>query len=326
MGDDMAKSYVVGVDLGGTKILTALADLEGNIIAKCKVPTEAKQGKDRIFANIKKTIYNVLEEAKVDMKAVKGIGLGSPGPLDVKTGVIVNPPNLDLENVDVLAELSEFQVPVFLENDANAATLAEKYFGVGKGVSDLIYITISTGIGAGVIINNKIVHGVSSGAGEVGHTTLDPHSDLQCGCGNYGCFEVLASGTALGRMGQEAVKSGKDTLIAQLVDDLAEVNGATVAEAAYKGDQLAQEIIDELANYLGIGLANLINNFNPEKIIIGGGVIASWDLFEAKVKETVQARALDFLAEATTITTAQLGIDVGVKGAVATALVNLDLL
>ena len=323
---DPKQEYVVGIDLGGTKILTAVADLQGNILAKVKRPTEATRGTEVIFSNIKTTIHKVLEQADVKLKQIRGIALGSPGPLDVEKKLIIDTPNLDLENVDVEAELGEFNLPVFLENDANAAAIGEKWFGAGQGSADVVYITISTGIGAGVIINKQIVHGARSGAGEIGHTTLDPESSIQCGCGNYGCFEVLASGTALSRKGKEAVSSGQETIISDLVDNSDEIDGAVVAQAARKGDQIALEIIDEVANYLGIGLANVINNFNPEKIIIGGGVTASWDLFAEKVEETTKLRALDFLVEETEIVTSDLGSEIGVKGAVATALVELDIL
>ncbi|MBM7556076.1 ROK family protein [Halanaerobacter jeridensis] len=316
--------YVVGIDLGGTKILTAVADMEGEILAKVKRPTEAKKSKDIIFANIKETIYQVLEKADINVEEIAGIGLGSPGPLDVETGVIVNPPNLELKDVDVEKELSEFKVPVFLENDANAAAVGEKYFGSGQDTKDMVYITISTGIGAGVIMDGQILHGADSGAGELGHATLDPHSDVQCGCGNYGCFEVLASGTALSRRGREAVKERKDTMIADLVADTAEIDGAVVAKAARKGDKIAKEIIDEVANYLGIGLANAINNFNPEKIIIGGGVTDSWDLFAEKVERVMKRRALDFLVKGKEITTSQLGSEIGVKGALGVVLLRLE--
>ncbi len=319
----MVQEYVIGIDLGGTKILTALADLKGNIIAKDRRATEAKKGKDVIINNIKATIDQVLADGNVDLTVVKVIALGSPGPLDIKRGMILNPPNLALENVDIVEEFKDLGVPVFLENDANAAALGEKWFGRGKGVDNLVYITVSTGIGGGVIINKEIVHGVNSGAGELGHMTLYPNSTIKCGCGNYGCFEALASGTALTKLGKDAFSSKDDSLIKDMAETVDEVDGAIIAQAALQGDQVAKDIFAQVGQYLGIGLANIINIFNPEQIIIGGGVSNSWDLLDAKVAEVVQERALDSLVADCEILLSELGNDIGVKGAVAVALSNL---
>lgn len=322
----MQKEYVVGVDLGGTKILTAVADLEGNILARVRKDTEAEKGKEAVIQKIKDTVYGVIKEIDIDLSQVKGIGLGVPGPVNIKKGVIKHTPNLKLDNVNIIEELRELDTPIFLENDANAAALGEKWFGAGKAAENMIYMTVSTGIGGGVIINKEIFHGAGDAAGEIGHMTIIPDSDVQCGCGNYGCWEAIASGTALGRLGREAVEAGKDTLMSKLVNDPSEVNGAVVAKAAEKGDKVAREIMDKIADYLGIGMASLINIFNPDTIVIGGGVSQSWKLIEDKVNSTIKARAMNSLIEDVNIITAQLGSDVGVLGAVATALAELDLL
>ncbi|WP_018247939.1 ROK family protein [Orenia marismortui] len=322
----MEKEYVIGVDLGGTKILTAIADLEGNIIERVRKDTEANKGKDIVIQRLKDTVYEVAKKADLDLSQVKGIGLGCPGPLDIESGIIKHTPNLDLDNVNIVEELSDLNIPIFLENDANAAALGEKWFGAGKSAKNLIYVTVSTGIGGGIILNNEIYHGANSGAGEIGHITLIPDSDVKCGCGNYGCWEALASGTALSRMGREAVKSDQDTLIADLVDNLSDINGATIAEAVTKGDKVAQEIINRLADYLGIGIASLINIFNPDTVVIGGGVSQSWNLLEDKVICTIKARAMESLVEDVEVVTAELGNDVGVLGAIAAALAELNLL
>ncbi|MBM7557355.1 ROK family protein [Halanaerobacter jeridensis] len=319
----MKKEYVIGVDLGGTKILTALSDLEGNILKRSRVLVGDVKDKDTVVTKIKETIEQVIEETEVDLEQVAGIGLGCPGPLDIEEGLIHHTPNLNLDDVNIKDELSDLNTPIFLENDANAAALGEQWFGSGKGAENMIYITVSTGIGGGVIINGDIYHGTSDGAGEIGHMTLDPNSVVKCGCGNFGCWEALASGTALSRLGQEALKAEEDTMIDDLVDEISEVDGAVVAKAAAKEDEVALELMNTIAERLGTGLASLINIFNPSRIVFGGGVSNSWSLLEDKVWETIEARAMDSLAEKVEIIPAELGSDVGVVGAIAAALAHI---
>ena len=320
----MEKEYIIGVDLGGTKILTALADLEGNILAKSRVLVGDVKDKEAVVNKIKETIEKVTAEDEVDLTEVAGIGLGCPGPLDIEEGLIHHTPNLDLDNINIKEELSDLEVPIFLENDANAAALGEYRFGAGQGSENMIYITVSTGIGGGIIINGDIYHGTSDGAGEIGHLTLDPHSLIQCGCGNYGCWEALASGTALSRLGQDALKAGEETLIEDLVDEIDEVDGSVIAKAAQKGDEVALELMNTVAERLGTGLASLINIFNPSRIVFGGGVSNSWPLIKDKIEETINARAMDSLHDKVEIIPAELGSDVGVVGAIAAALAQLE--
>ena len=319
----MKKEYVIGVDLGGTKILTALSDLEGNILERARVLVGEDKGKESVVSKIKETVRQVVEQAEVGLEEVAGIGLGCPGPIDIEQRLIHSTANLDLENVNIQDELSEFNTPIFLENDANAAALGELWFGAGQGADDMIYITISTGIGAGIIIDGNIYHGSGDSAGEIGHMTVDPSSVIECGCGNYGCWEALASGTALTRLGREAVESGADTLISDLVEDQSEIDGAIIAKAAEDGDQVALKVMDTIAERLGIGLASLINIFNPGRIVLGGGVSNAWSLLEDKVWETIDERAIESLASEAEIILAELGSDVGVAGAVATALAHV---
>ncbi|WP_018247622.1 ROK family protein [Orenia marismortui] len=319
------KEYVVGVDLGGTKILTAIADLEGNILARVRKDTEAQKGKDAVIQKIKDTIYEVVEKVDLDLSQVKGIGLGVPGPVNIKEGSIKHTPNLDLDNVNIVEELKDLGIAVFLENDANAAALGEKWFGAGKEAENMIYVTISTGIGGGIIINKEIFHGAGDAAGEIGHMTILPDSEIKCGCGNYGCWEAIASGTALSRMGREAVEAGEETLIGDLVTDSSEINGEVIAKAFEKDDKLAKEILDRLASYIGIGMANLINIFNPDTIVVGGGVSYSWSLIEDGVTSEINKRAMSSLTNNVEVVLAELGSDVGVLGAVATALSEVKL-
>ncbi len=316
----MGKKYVIGVDLGGTKILTALADLEGQILQRVRVETGANEPAEQVVRRINTTVEQVLNEAQVSKDDVLRIGVGSPGPLNIKEGIVLFTPNLKWNNVPIVKMMSDaLGLPVLLENDANAAALAEHAFGAGKGSSNMIYMTISTGIGGGVIINNQILHGFSESAGEIGHHTIMADGPV-CGCGNRGCLEALASGTALGRYGREAVERGVDTLIGEMVEKIEDIDGSVVTRAAQEGDRVALEIVDKVANYIGIGIANMINIFNPEKIVLGGGVTKAGELFIDRILQTVEERALEAPRKLCEITFSKLGSDVGVLGAIAVAL------
>ncbi|ACL70354.1 ROK family protein [Halothermothrix orenii] len=315
------KEYYVGVDLGGTKILTALADARGKIVAKKKLPTEARKGEEKVIQNIVSSIDAVLQEKGLSREDVITLGVGSPGPLNTQEGIIYLAPNLGWRNVhikDILEE--ETGIPVILENDANAAALGEKWFGAGQDVDNLIYITVSTGIGGGIIINKKIFHGINDGAGEVGHMVIEPGGPV-CGCGNRGCFEAVASGTAINKMGREAVKENKATLLMELSGgDPEKIDGSLIARAARQGDEVARKIWDKAGYYLGIGLANLLNIFNPEMIILGGGVMNAGDLIMEPMKKSLKDHALESAFNSVEIRQAELGNDTGVIGAVAVAM------
>jgi glucokinase len=292
------KKLVIGLDLGGTKIAAAIADQKGKIIRRLVVPTEAQKGKEAVIKNIFASIKNV---AQNNLASVKAIGIGAPGPILYKEGIIVSPPNLPGWKKVPLRKIiqDEFKIKTILENDANAAALGEARFGAGRGIKNLIYITISTGIGGGVIIDGKIFRGAVGTAGEIGHTTIDPDGP-RCGCGNYGCLEALASGTAI------AQKAGKDA--------------TEVGKAARQGDKEALKIIRETGEYIGIGVANLANLFNPEMVIIGGGVANLGEMLFKPIRETVKKRALEVPASILKIVPAKLGSDAGVLGAVALCL------
>ncbi|HHU92333.1 MAG TPA: ROK family glucokinase [Halanaerobiaceae bacterium] len=315
------KDYFIGVDLGGTKILTALSNEQGDILNQVYIPTEAEKGQDYVIDNIIKSIDSLLEEENIGREDIKRIGIGSPGPLNIREGLIYEAPNLNWKNVPIGRILEERTgIKVNLENDANAAALGEKYFGAGKDVDNMIYITVSTGIGGGIIIDNKLLHGVKDTAGEIGHMVIMVDGPL-CGCGNRGCFEAVASGTAISKKARELAASKPDSLLYKLVEgELAKIDGKILAEAAEKGDELALKIWDEEAYHLGIGIANLLNIFNPEAIILGGGVMKSLDLFKDKMMETLKEYAFASAYNSVEIRKAALGSEVGAKGAIAVAM------
>ncbi|CUP28905.1 ROK family protein [Clostridium sp. NSJ-49] len=310
----MEKKYVVGVDLGGTKIYTALVDLEGNIINEKIVETLAEEGEEAVAGRIINTIDSVI--AGVDKDLIKAIGIGSPGPLDAKKGIIIETSNLPFKNFEIVNVLKErYDLPTYLDNDANVATLAEFMFGAGKGTENMVYITVSTGIGGGAIINGKLYRGNTANALEVGHMTVSKEGP-RCGCGNVGCAESFASGTAIGKRAKEAVAS-------KVVTSLKKYNNVTAKEVfieAAEGDAEAKRILDSALYYLGITVGNVMSHLDPEKVVMGGGVINGGDIVLETVKKVVAERCLSVFAENCSIEKAKLGGQAGVLGAAALAI------
>jgi glucokinase len=312
----MEKNYVIGIDLGGTKISGAFSDINGNVLSKHTIPTNASEGDMAVLNRILSVIDEVIKLSGKSIDEVKAIGIGSPGPLDSKEGRIIETPNLPFEDFNLVKPVtSKYNVPVFLENDANAATIGEHIFGAGKGTENMVYITVSTGIGGGAIINGKIYRGSTANALEIGHTTLLIDGP-RCNCGNYGCAEALASGTAIGRQAREAVQQGKKTSLSEYET----VTSYEVFKEAEKGDAVASEILNYSLNYLGVCVANVVNAFDPEMVVIGGGVSKGGEIVFDIVKDVVKKRALNPMRDLCKIVPAGLGTDAGVIGAVALAI------
>lgn len=316
----MAK-FVIGLDLGGTKIATCVMDAEGEIIKKITLPTLANEGPEAVISRMKKSVYDAIKMSDISKEDILAIGVGAPGPLDSERGLIKNSPNLPgwikIPLRDVLHK--EFKVPLALENDANAAALGEYFYGSGRGIKNFMYITISTGIGGGVVIDGKLLKGANGNAVEIGHTTIN-FGGPRCGCGNIGCWEAYASGTALARFAREGIRSGKKTIIRDIAGDEDSIKGEHVFAAAKQGDEFAKELVDQEGFYLGVGLANMANSFNPDCIAIGGGVSHEWDLFYDKMIYTMRERGLKANVDNLKVVKAALGPEVGVMGAAAVAL------
>jgi glucokinase len=326
---------VIGLDLGGTQIRTAV--LRGaTLLSRVGLLTGDNPSPDRVIPRMYASIYQALEEAHVTFDEIAGIGIGAPGPLNNRTGVVFSPPNLPgWINVPLRTLFTEkFGVPVFVENDANAAALGEYMFGAGSGSKEVVYITISTGIGGGVISEGRIVEGISGTAIELGHMSIDWRG-ARCNCGNIGCWESISSGTAIARRAHEiiALGQGEDLLNFALThaehghgadtpSDMTRskqspiyVNALMVAQAAQAGISSAKEIIATAAEGLGVGLVNVIHIFNPERIVLGGGVIQIGEALLSPAKRIVQERTMLVPREATEIVLAELGSDVGLVGA-----------
>jgi len=313
--------YVVGVDLGGTKIYTALADDRGRLVAETTVPTTAAEGPGAVIARIVSTVREVQGAVSGATHLTLALGVGSPGPLDPVTGVVHDTPNLGWHNVPLKKILEEMVgIPVLVDNDANLAALGEYYFGAGRGSRHMVYVTVSTGIGGGLIIDGRIYRGAGGGAGELGHMVLDPDGPL-CGCGRRGCLEALASGTAIASRARELVAAGGgETILREAGGSAGEITAITVAEAARRGDQEAVGIIEKAGTYLGMGLAGVVNLLNPDMLVLGGGAFKAGRLFWDSMAGEMSARTLTSSLDNVRVVAAGLGGKSGLMGAVALAL------
>jgi glucokinase len=313
--------YVAGVDLGGTKILTVLANEAGDILAEVEVATEPEQGYGAVLDRITETVLRACGQAGVRVGQVAAVGAGAPGPLDPATGVIHQAPNLGWREAPFRDNLAErLGRPVFLENDANLGALGEYTFGAGRGCNEMVFVTVSTGIGGGLIRRGEISGGAGGGAGEIGHIKVVPDGP-RCGCGDRGCLEAVASGTAIARRARELIAGGAGAGIAARIGGEAEkVTAATVSAAAGAGDPEARAILDEAARYLGLGLATVLNLLNPELLVLGGGVMRSGRQFWEPMESSLREHSLESAYRRVSLVPAALGGRMGAMGAVALAL------
>ena len=305
----------IGIDVGGTNVKIALVNDKGNIIYSNSIPTRAEMGYQYTINNMKEAIAELIKETKSDKKSIEGIGFGFPGQIDYKKGVVRLAPNIPGWVEVPIAEImeKEFGIPTRVDNDVRCAALGELNYGAGIGCENLICITVGTGIGSGLIINGKLVRGASNAAGEIGHIKLDMHGGPLCGCGDRGCLEAFASGPSIVAMAEEYIKGGKSTKYRELANP--DITPYIVSEAAKQGDPVAKRIFTIVGEYIGIGLASVVNLLNPEKIIIGGGVAAAGDLLLNPIKENLIKRAMPIAGSAVEIVPAQLGNSAGVIGA-----------
>jgi glucokinase len=310
--------FALAIDLGGTKVAAAIVGEDGTIVACATRPTEAQKGGDWVLNRIKEAALEALETSKLHPAQLVGVGMGTPGVVDSEKGIMlseaVNIPEWKGRNLK--AELERvLGIPVFVENDANAAGLGEFVFGAGKGAKSLVFVAVGTGIGGAVIINGELVHGASFAAGELGHISIDPNG-LKCGCGNYGCIELYASGPAIAQRAREFVLAGVDTKLASMCSP-EELTAEHVAKAAQEGDFLAQSVLAESGRLLGVALAGIVNLLNPDCIVIGGGVAQAGDWLLEPIRWEVKRRALPDATKALQIVPAALGTNAGVLGAAA---------
>jgi glucokinase len=272
----MTEKWLVGVDIGGTTTKIAFTNSNGEIIEKWEVPTDNGNDGNNIIEDIAKSIEQKLIAHGVTKKAVKGIGVGAPGPANLETGRIEHAPNLSWHDDYPLKGLLEEKIglPVMINNDANCAALGEMWKGAGDGERELVCVTLGTGVGGGIITNGKIVQGVRGAAGEIGHITSVPEGGALCNCGKTGCLETIASATGIVRLAMNRMNQSKDAedKLSLLYKQDGKITAKNVVDLARKGDKTAEDIIAEVSFHLGFALANIANTLNPSKIVIGGGV------------------------------------------------------
>lgn len=313
--------YYLGIDLGGTNIAIGLVDENLNIVLKDSVPTGASRPINEIMDDMAALCISVVERAGVDFSEVESAGIASPGTVDIETGYVLYANNINLRDYPMAQELIN-RTPlkkVYLENDANAAALAEAKAGAGKGAKDLIMITLGTGVGGGIVIDGKLYSGTYYGGSELGHTVIEVDG-RDCSCGRKGCFEAYSSATGLINMTKDEMQVNKDTIMWNMVDgDINKVSGRTAFNAAKQGDKSGQKVVDEYIKYLACGLANMINIFEPEILCIGGGVCNEGDnlLIPLEKKTMEQVYGVDNKKNLTKIKIAKLGNDAGIIGAAA---------
>lgn len=316
--------YIVGIDVGGTNLVTGAVTEDGaQLRGLLSEPTRPEEGADAVLPRLAGLARRTMELTREgDPEAeFAGVGVGAPGPLDTRAGIIFLTPNLGWENLPLRQRMADLlDLPTTLDNDANCAVLGEWWRGAARGTLHAIGFTIGTGIGGGIIIDGQLYHGTSDCAGEFGHTTIDPHG-RRCSCGNYGCLEAYASGPAIALRTVEALEAGADSRIRDMVAGrLDRVTAQTVYEAAQAGDEVAGDVVRETARYLGAGVANLINVFNPEVVVICGGVTLAGERLFGPLRQEVARRAFKPAVQACRIVPGELAGSAGVYGAVASFL------
>ena len=313
---------VVGVDMGGTKILSAVIDAEGNILGTAKVPTKADEGTSVVIDRIADAIQKAIGKSGVNKASIEAVGIGAPGPLDPETGVVIFAPNLGWRDVPLKTELeARVGIPTFVDNDVNIGTLGEHAFGAGKGVQNIVGIFVGTGIGGGIILHGELFHGASKTAGEIGHIIVKADGP-RCGCGRRGCLEALASRTAMTKQLQKAIKKkGKKSVISKLTDgDLSAIRSGVLAKAIRANDKLTLKVFKKATKYLGVGIGSIVNFLNPEMIILGGGVVEALDdTFLDNIRAAAEKYALPNTLDGVQIVQAKLGDNSGILGAAALA-------
>lgn len=309
---------VIAVDIGGTKMAAAIFSAPGKMIAKETCPTLVEKGARAAIERLCTAIKEMLKKNNLASSNIKTVGVGCAGGIDTAKGIVVTAsPNLPGWDGLPLADLikEKLEITAYVINDAGAAALGEQRYGAGKGVKNLVLITLGTGIGGGIIIDGKLYLGISGSVGELGHITIEPCGP-RCNCGNVGCLEMLASGTAIVRDATKRIRQGeKSTLTAMVKGEIDKITAEKVSEAARNGDKLAQEVMAQAAYYLGIGMIDIANIFNPEMIVIGGGMAALDDMIIAPGRKLVEERSYSRKLRTMRIVTAKLGNEAGIYGA-----------
>jgi glucokinase len=309
--------HVVGVDLGGTKILAGIFSHSLELIGTAKVSTKSQRGVEKVVERIARCVQDAVDEADLSMKHVAGVGIGAPGSVDFDTGTVVFAPNMEgWKEVPLKKDLEKLLgVPVFVENDCNIGVLGVHVAELKSKPRDVVGIFVGTGIGGGIIINGELYNGFTHAAGEIGHMILDMNGP-KCGCGNKGCFEALASRTAIFQQIKAGIKEGQKTLLTEMLgDDLSDLRSGDLRKAIRRGDKFVERIVEGAAEYIGLATANLVNVLNPEVVVLGGGVVeALEDEMMSIIVETARDYAMAGTMKGVEIVASKLGDEAGITG------------
>ena len=325
-----ADNYIIGIDLGTTNIYGVLADLNASIIHEEKRPTKLEEGFFSIMDQTAEIIDRLSQKTAEKKKRLCGVGMAVAGLINKNRNMVEFSPNFHWHDVDIIGTLGQrFSLPIYFDNVTRVMALGELCYGVGKQYKNFVFINIGYGIGAGIIIDGQPLLGAVGMAGEFGHITVDKDSKTQCDCGNFGCLEALASGQGIARAARNELKKGaQSNLLEMCGGDINKVTAEMVAEAAKKGDSLAWNIFSQAAEYIGLGISALINLFNPEVVVLGGGVIQAGEILFDNVRKTIRARALNRSARGVPLLPATFGLKAAAMGAVSLVmnkLLNLEL-
>jgi glucokinase len=312
----VSDAVAIGADLGGTKMLVGTVSGEGKVLSR-----STKSTHERTVEEILDTLEAELRDSLDASPAAVGVGLGVPATIDRDRGVAISAVNLPLVDIPVRDVIGErVGVPTFVDNDANCAALAEHRFGAGRGSSNVVLLTIGTGIGGGLVLGDQLYRGSSGAAAELGHVVIDQNGPpCQGNCPNRGCVEALASGTALGREGRAAAERNPDSALGKLLADGAEIDGRAVTDAALEGDEVARDMVALIGQRIGVALSSLANIFEPDLFVLGGGVMRVGELLLESARRELRVRALPPQNE-TRVVAAQLGPEAGMIGAATMAL------
>lgn len=310
------KKYSIGIDLGGTKILIGLVEKEsGKVVSHIKKKTKKEKGPENIVRKMVEGVGELLEESGKSFTEISSIGIGSAGQIDRKNGIIIGAPNLDCYNLNLKEILQDkFNIPVFVGNDVEVATIGEQKFGAGKGCADFVCVFVGTGIGSAIVKNGHIIYGATGTAGELGHIIVDLNG-RPCACGAHGCLEAYASRSAIETRIEGALKKGRKSCISEYLEEGKAITSSMIRKSIEREDELVTQCVSEASEYLSGGLASVINLINPELIILGGGLIEAVDYFYKQTIKKAKSKSLPVPAEKIRFSKTILGDYSGVIGA-----------
>ena len=310
------KKYSIGIDLGGTKILIGLVEKEsGKVVSHIKKKTKKEKGPENIVRKMVEGVEELLEESGKSFTEISSIGIGSAGQIDRKNGIIIGAPNLDCYNLNLKEILQDkFNIPVFVANDVEVATIGEQKFGAGKGCADFVCVFVGTGIGSAIVKNGHIIYGATGTAGELGHIIVDLNG-RPCACGAHGCLEAYASRSAIETRIEGALKKGRKSCISEYLEEGKAITSSMIRKSIEREDELVTQCVSEASEYLSGGLASVINLINPELIILGGGLVEAVDYFYKQTIKKAKSKSLPVPAEKIRFSKTILGDYSGVIGA-----------